>query len=262
VFGFTDHDAPLDALGMRFEPGAALQAGAVEKSLGLGVDTASAQAALSSDLITEDALARGLWDGAQVELFCVDWAAPDHVVRLFAGTLGEARRHGAAFEAELRGVQAKLQAPFGRVYSAQCDAAVGDARCGVDLADPAFRADGVVLAVISERAFRADGLSGFADGWFTYGRLRWADGGGADVAVHRASADTATLELAAPSRAPITPGAAFVVTAGCARTWTACGVKFANRVNFRGMPHMPGNDVIQTTPAAGDRMDGSSRWTP
>ena len=46
------------------------------------------------------------------------------------GWLGEVRRGAQAFEAELRGLQAALNVPVGRVFSRFCDADLGDARDG------------------------------------------------------------------------------------------------------------------------------------
>ncbi len=68
----------------------------MEKSLGLSVDTASIAGALSSQAITEDDLARGLWDGAQVDLYRVDWTDTAQRVHLFAGRIGEVRRGAQA----------------------------------------------------------------------------------------------------------------------------------------------------------------------
>jgi hypothetical protein len=39
-------------------------------------------------------------------------------------------------------------------------------------------------------------------------------------------------------------GDAFTVTAGCDKHFATCQAKFANAVNFRGFPHMPGNDFV------------------
>ena len=38
------------------------------------------------------------------------------------------------------------------------------------------------------------------------------------------------------------PGDTFRITAGCAKTFSACREKFANSLNFRGFPQMPGSD--------------------
>ena len=49
----------------------------------------------------------------------------------------------------------------GRTFQATCDAALGDARCGVDLEDPAFKGTGAVIDLLRDRAFTASGLGGF-----------------------------------------------------------------------------------------------------
>ncbi|MBC7767546.1 MAG: DUF2163 domain-containing protein [Phycisphaerales bacterium] len=259
AFAFTDHDRALPFEALTCEPMAGLVAGAIEKSLGLGVDTASVSGALSSVAITEEDLARGLWDGAQVDLFRVDWSDPSLRVHLFAGRIGEVRRGVSAFEAELRGLQAALNTPVGRVFSRFCDADLGDARCGKDVSTSAFRSEGVVSEVISNAAFRAVGLEGFAGDWFTRGRLSWDAGGEAEVSEHRIEADAVVIELLDAPGAVLASGAAFAIFAGCDKRFETCRAKFGNTPNFRGFPHMPGNDALQSGPVAGERLDGSSR---
>lgn len=258
---FTDHDRPLSFDDLVCEPTTGLRAGAIEKSLGLNVDTASIAGALSSDAITEHDLARGLWDGARVDVFRVDWSAPDLRVHLFAGRIGEVRRGARAFEAELRGLQAALNVPVGRVFSRFCDADVGDARCGVDLETSVFRGEGVVTDILSGGAFRADGLEAFAEGWFARGRLSWDAGGESEVAAHRLEAGDAVLELLDAPGVALEVGATFVVRAGCDKRLATCHAKFSNTENFRGFPHMPGNDAVQAGPVVGEPMDGSSRFS-
>ena len=67
----------------------------------------------------------------------------------------------------------------GRTFQGTCDAALGDARCGVDLEDPAFKGTGAVIDLLRDRAFTASGLGGFASGWFTFGTLDWTSGANA-----------------------------------------------------------------------------------
>lgn len=258
-FGFTDHDETLMLDGLACAPQSGLEAGAIEKSLGLAVDSASVAGALQHETITEDDLARGLWDGARVDLYRVDWTAPALKVHLFAGRIGEARRGAQAFEAELRGLQAPFNVPIGRVFARSCDADLGDARCGLDLATSAFTGEGAVVEILSARAFRASGLASYADGWFSKGSLVWALGGEAEISVHRAGAETHVLELVAPAGPALALGAAFAARAGCDKRFETCRAKFANTLNFRGHPHMPGNDAVQAGPAASGN-DGGSRW--
>jgi uncharacterized phage protein (TIGR02218 family) len=261
VFAFTDHDHPLAFDDFVCEPMAGVSAGAVEKSLGLGVDTASISGALNAEAITEDDLARGLWDGARIDLYRVDWSDPAPRVHLFAGRIGEVRRGVSAFEAELRGLQAALNVPVGRVFSRFCDADLGDARCGKDIENTTFRGEGVITEVLSASAFRADGLEAYAEGWFARGRLVWDAGGESEVAAHRLEGGDAVIELLDPPGAVLEPGAAFTVHAGCDKRFETCRAKFANTLNFRGFPHMPGNDAVQARPVAGEPLDGSSRFS-
>ncbi len=261
VFAFTDHDLPLTFDALVCEPMAGLGAGAVEKSLGLGVDTASIVGALSSEAVTEQDLALGLWDGARVDLHRVDWSDTSQRVHLFAGRIGEVRRGAQAFEAELRGLQAPLNVPVGRVFSRFCDVDLGDARCAKNVETSTFRGTGVVAELLAGGAFRADGLEAFAEAWFTRGRLVWSAGGENEVAAHRVEVGDAVLELLDPPGPALALTATFTIYAGCDKRFETCRAKFANSLNFRGFPHMPGNDAVQARPIAGELLDGSSRFS-
>jgi len=258
-FAFTDHDRPLMFDTLACEPG--LAGGAIEKSAGLGADSASVTGALSSEAIKEGDIARGLWDGARVDVFRIDWRDPGQRIHLFSGVIGEVRRGAVAFEAELRGLQARLNRNVGRVFSRFCDADVGDARCGVDMTGPVFAAEGVVAASGSIEGFTASGFGGFASGWFTRGRIAWEGGGESEIASHAREGALARFELMEQPGFAIAPGMGFVAYAGCDKRFETCRAKFANSANFRGFPHMPGNDAIQAGPLAGEALDGSSRFT-
>jgi uncharacterized phage protein (TIGR02218 family) len=49
--------------------------------------------------------------------------------------------------------------------------------------------------------------------------------------------------LEAPLRA-IAMSDTFTIRAGCDKRIATCGTKFANVVNFRGFPNIPGQDVV------------------
>ena len=54
-------------------------------------------------------------------------------------------------------------------------------------------------------------------------------------------------------------GRRITITAGCDKTYPTCKAKFANGVNFRGFPHIPGNKYVLAYPVSGDpNNDGSS----
>lgn len=259
VFGFTDHDGPLSFDGLTCEPGAGLSPGAMRAETGFAPARAAAFGALNSDAITAADLDNGLWDGAKVEIFRVDWSDPVLRFRAATGEIGAITRSETGFEAEVEGLTARLNRRIGRVFSRACDAELGDARCGVALADPAFAGSGSVLDVIDPHAVLVDGLGGYAAGWFGGGVLVWTGGanGGARQRVVRHQ--TGRLELERAPARPILVGDGFDITAGCDKRAQTCRSKFANFVNFRGHPHMPGNDVLLRHAASETDRDGGKR---
>ncbi len=260
--GFTDHDEAVAFDGMRFLPETALSASAAEAVTGMAAGNFEVAGALSSDAIAARDVARGLFDGAGLTRWRVNWAAPEQRVKLFEGTLGEITTEKGGFRAEALGPASALNRPLGRAYLGACDAALGDARCGVDLDGPGLRGAGVAQA-FDARGLRATGLEGFASGWFAHGALRWTTGANAgDIAAVRDDATSQgarMLTLARTPEAPVAEGDAFVATAGCDKRFATCAAKFGAAMNFRGFPHMPGDDWIAASPAPGAAHDGGSR---
>lgn len=97
--GFTDHDRDLTFDGTTFEASAGFTPTEMRQSVGLGVDNLEVEAALTSDRLTEDDLAAGLYDDARVEIFRVNWRNPEQRVLMRCGSLGEVSRSGALFRA-------------------------------------------------------------------------------------------------------------------------------------------------------------------
>jgi uncharacterized phage protein (TIGR02218 family) len=264
VQGFTDHDEAVVFDGVAYEAASGMTASEVQSSLGLAVDNLNVQGALSSAGIDEAALAAGLYDNAAIEIWRVNWAAPAQRVLMRKGTLGEVKRGAHGFAAEIRGLAQALNRPVGRAFGHSCDADLGDTRCTVDLDDAAFRGSGTVASAIDARRFAVTGLDGFASGWFAQGLLSWTsganDGRSMDVKRHAVSAAAVGIELWRPMSETVAPGDTFTIAAGCDKQFATCKAKFANQENFRGFPHMPGNDAVLSYPAHGDVLDGGSRY--
>jgi uncharacterized phage protein (TIGR02218 family) len=245
VLGFTDHDEPVAFDGVTFEAASGFAATEIQSSLGLAVDNLEVDSALSSDRIKPEDLKAGRYDDAAVEIWRVNWADTSQRVLMRAGNLGEVRRGELGFTAEVRGLAHRLGQAMGRTYQRMCDAELGDARCTVDLDDPAFKGAGTVMAVVDNRILTVSGLGSFETGWFAGGRLAWTSGANAgtaaEVRAHGAGA-SATLVLWQAAPLAIQAGDAFEVTAGCDKRFETCRDKFDNVANHRGFPHMPGND--------------------
>jgi hypothetical protein len=183
VLAFTDHDETLEFGGTVYLP--MQEGGEVPSRLGAQVDTGEVLGVLSADAIDEADIAAGLFDGAEVETWRVNWRAVNQRVRLRRSTIGEIVREDGLYRAELRSGQQALNRVRGRLYSPLCDAVLGDARCTVSHDHPDF------------------GL-------------------------------------------------------GCDRELGTCRDRFANVANFRGFPHIPGNDFVLRYPGQGEALDGGA----
>jgi uncharacterized phage protein (TIGR02218 family) len=256
VLGFTDHDADIVIDGVTCNAGTGLTASEVTTRLGLAVDGNEIFGALADEALTEADLAAGRYDAATVDTWLVDWSEPSLRVLLSVDTLGEVRRDGGAFTAELRSITDKLNLENGRLFTATCSADLGDARCTVALDNDTFRGFGAVGTLKGISVFAASGLDAFADGWFTAGHLIFTSGANADSAVevklHTNAGGAVTLTLWQAMAEPIAAGDTFIVKAGCDKRFNTCRARFDNGVNFRGFPHIPGNDFVVRYPRQGE----------
>ena len=258
--GFTDHDRDLAFAGVTYEAATGFSASEIKDSLGLSIDNLDVQSALSSMRLSEDDLAAGLYDDARVEIWRVNWADTSQRVLMRKGSLGEVTRAGAAFSAEVRGLAHYLNQPKGRVYQYTCDANLGDARCGVALA--AHTGTATIAAITNARTFTVSGLASFAADSFTRGLATFTSGANANQTIevrrHGVAASITTLELWHAPAKPIATGDTVTVSAGCDKHFTTCRDRFTNAANFRGFPHMPGNDIVTSSARSTDANDGSA----
>lgn len=264
ALGFTDHDRDLVFDGVSFEAQAGFTASDIDSSLGLAVDNLEASGALRSERLSEAKLKAGDFDNAEIEIWRVNWQAVSQRLLLRKGHLGEVSHGDLGFTAEVRGLSHLLNQPRGRLFQYGCDAVLGDARCGVDLEAAAFRGTGYVVEAEEDRRLIVQGLDGFANEWFARGTLEWTSGGNAgrlaEVKFHRKRASQTAIELWQAAGAPVAALDAFIARAGCDKQFATCKTKFANGINFRGFPHMPGDDFVLTYATRDDPAnDGGSR---
>jgi hypothetical protein len=184
VLGFTDHDRTLSFDGVDYAPMHGLDGGEAPARLGAQVDTGEVVGILHSAAITEADIAAGLYDGAEVETWRVNWRDVTQRLLQRRATIGEIVREDGQYRAELRSGQQALNQVRGRIYAVYCDAVLGDARCTVAHDHPNF------------------GL-------------------------------------------------------GCDRALATCRDRFGNVANFRGFPHIPGNDFVLRYPQAGSALNGA-----
>lgn len=247
ALGFTTHDRDLAIGGLVYRAAPGMLPSSIASSDGFDLDTLDVEGALTANAITAADLKAGRWDGAAVRVFMVDWEAPDgETFALARGELGEVSIRGDAFEAELRGPTAALDRPVVEQTSPECRARLGDKRCRVDLAARTRLAR--IVAVSDEDVIEVDVSAG--DDVWRYGRLRWLCG--LNSGLERAIMDStgATITLRDPPDFPPLAGELVELTEGCDRRLATCVSRFANAVNFRGEPHLPGMDLLTRYPGA------------
>lgn len=261
TFGFTDHDRPLAFEGITFLADSGMTAKALALTTGLSVDNTEAKGLLQSDVIAEDDIVAGHYDGAEVVNWLVRWDDVRARQVRFRGRIGEITRQSGQFQVELRGLSDLLNQPVGRSYLHSCAAVLGDKTCRFDTSDPAFSVRVPILAQQDQRVF-AFVADGFNDRWFEQGTFEVMTGAakGLKLAIKHDRLDGGRhrTTLWDAVRADIRVGDEVRLVAGCDKRAETCRVKFANLVNFQGFPDMPGDDWLMAVPRSDDAGEGGS----
>lgn len=241
----TSHDAPMLNDDVLHSSAPGMVPAAVTRRLGLDPHSAEVAGALSSEALEPSDLALGRWDAARVVLTAVDWAdqAPE-AIQLFAGKLGTISSRDNEFSAELRGAAARLDEPVCPATSAECRANFGDKQCRVDLAGRTIVAD-----IISTDGAQL-AIDTAVDDRYVLGRLRYLSGANGGIATVITSAAGTSVSVRDLPRAPIEPGCRVELREGCDKRLETCRDRFANAINFRGEPHLPGTDLLTRYPGA------------
>jgi len=264
VQGFTDHDDRIVFDGVTFATNGGLHLRGQEDRLGLHGSKSDVGGALLQFSIDEDALASGAYDGASVETWLVDWSDTNLRLLMNVEVMGEVRRADHIFSAELRSLAQVFEQETGRRFMKSCSADLGDVHCGVNLNHARYLMQAIIQSV-QDAAYVAVTLTGFADRWFTNGQMRVISGAqkGTICAIkaHRQDDDRAQIALWTPLSPALAVGDQIELRAGCDKSFATCGTKFSNRINFRGFPHIPGNDLLMSVASKEMVMDGGSLFS-
>lgn len=262
VLGFTDHDQPLIFADTSHEPAAGFAASDMPASLGLSVDTSDISGALVSSVLVEADLTAGLYDNARVEVWLVNWTTLEERLLLEVGSIGEITRMGSAFKAEIRSLSHTLDQERGRIISAICDADFADQRCGVDANNPLYSSQGTVKEVIGPRRLRVSGVGSVPVGYLARGSLKWSSGENlarrSEIRDDHDDGVGRILDLWDQPARLLAPGDHFDALAGCDKRFATCVNRYANASNFRGFPHLPGNDFAAGYARSGENNDGGA----
>jgi len=242
--GLTTHDRALQVGGMAYAAAPGLQPSAITWGQAGEAHAMEIAGALTPDGVREADLIDGLYEGATARCFFVDWEQPQAgTLELAAGTIGAVGCNDGMFALELLSPLSVLNAGAIERYAPTCRAALGDMRCRVDLA---LRTRAARVLGVAGAAVTTDDAAGGPD-TYRYGRARVLSGpaAGREVPVEGSGGGAVTLRAVLPG---LTAGAQIELREGCDKRFATCRDRFGNMANFRGEPHVPGNDGIARYP--------------
>ncbi|TSJ64123.1 DUF2163 domain-containing protein [Starkeya sp. 3C] len=245
VRGFTDHDQDIAYLGLNYVASTGFLPSAIKSGADLSVDNLDVDGFLDDDALKPEDLTAGRFDGARIDIMLVNWAnlAQGHVL-LRRGWLGEVKRADQRFSAEVRGIANRLQQTSGQLYSRLCRTDLGSAECTVDLVPLTDTL--TISAVASGDTFTVP--TARSSGFYTFGICTFLTGANAGAATEILSQIGQSVTLFTPMSRLIATGDQVRLVAGCDKTIETCHSRFSNVLNFRGEPHIPGNDKVFSYP--------------
>lgn len=247
TLGFTTHDRDIAIKGVMLRASPGMLPTSIVETVDLETDGLEVSGALTSTEIRVDDLAAGRWDAARLEIFLFDWSDPAADVRILtAGELGAVSHSGVSFEAELLGLTRLLDRPVVPQTSPSCRASFCDAACGLN--SLRFRHVRSVASANAEYVSLTTPVPAFD---LAYGTARYLDGLNTGLITDVVTNGVDGLTLACTPRFPLDVGARIEIFEGCDKRLETCSERFGNATNFRGEPHLPGNDLLTRYPGAG-----------
>jgi uncharacterized phage protein (TIGR02218 family) len=241
----TSHDEAISFGTTSFDAAPGMLPAAIQRKGGLEPNGGEIAGAITSGALDDGDLALGRWDGARVKMSAVDWQEIGAgEVALLRGELGEVRLEQGEFKAELRGAAARLEAAICPETSPECRAELGDKKCRVDLAGRSM------LATVVEVDGRNLVLDQTVSADFLWGKARFLTGANCGLVTVVVGIEGTSIELRDTARAAIEIGDRIELRHGCDKSFATCSSRFANSANFRGEPHLPGNDLLTRYPGA------------
>ncbi|MFC0677531.1 DUF2163 domain-containing protein [Lysobacter korlensis] len=266
VLGFTSLDADLtfnDGAGpVLYRADNGFRADRMQATADLAVDNTDLHGWVADTGITEQQIRAGLFDYARIRIYRVNYLdlAAGHEI-IATGTAGETKFSGSKWSLEFRSLTQQLKQPISKLYSRTCRAKFGSQPVGTAGEQPTERHPcrkawtwiaGTVTAVNAtepDRLFTDTGLTQ-AQHHFVPGVVEWVTGqnAGAQMEVDAFAAGAVTLTL--PLAYPIAAGDTFRIRQDCDKTFSMCGARHANTLNFRGEHLIPNDGGQSMVPGA------------
>jgi uncharacterized phage protein (TIGR02218 family) len=244
VLGFTTHDADLTRGGLIYRAAPGMDPSAIRLTDDLDGEDMEVKGAITHGALSARELMAGRYDGALIEISVVDWAnAAEPAIVIASGRLAGLSRQAGRFTAEISLRPPGLDRGVGVATSPTCRARLGDKACGVDLGERTQR-----VTIQSSAGADLTVMETLSPALYSFGELRWIDGAYAGQRSSIIDQQGQMISLSdSPASAPI-PGTRAILTQGCDKRIDTCRSRFANAINFRGEPYLPGMDLLTRYP--------------
>jgi uncharacterized phage protein (TIGR02218 family) len=229
---FTDYIEDLLIEGVLYKANSGFSKSAIVSNSNFNIDNLEIEAILDEENITENDLMSGVYDMAQIEIFLVNYLAPNMgKIILKTGYLSGVTLKQGRFSVEIMGLAHKLMSNISAVFSNHCRANLGDEFCKYK---PSV-IDGVISRVASNNSWIDDSLNQ-ANGYFNYGFVKFKTGKnmGKSFEVKDFLEKKIITCLNLPYK--IEEGQQYQIMVGCDKSFSSCVNKFNNAINFRGEP--------------------------
>jgi uncharacterized phage protein (TIGR02218 family) len=222
---------------------------AVSQEATVAVANSEVNGTMAAESVDEEDLFAGLWDGAFVTVFEVNFRDLSMgILSLQSGNIGDVKAGRTAFTAEVRGLTQSLQNVVGRVFTKGCQWVFGsigttyDPACNKALGP--LTVTGSLTSVTSLRAF-ADSTRAEVSDYFGAGVITFTSGENENVSTEIYSFASGAFVLHLPLPYNPAVGDTYSLTPGCRKRFDEdCVAKWSNGNNFGGFPLVPGSDKV------------------
>ncbi|AKQ41211.1 hypothetical protein CP97_02870 [Aurantiacibacter atlanticus] len=246
ALGFTSHDRDLVFANFTYRAAPGMIPSAIRRTAGLSSDAVEVEGVLAHDSISAADLEAGKYVGARIAIGLIDWETHDRAT-LFQGELGNISQEDGAFEAELRSAKASLDIDVVPRTSPTCRAEFCGTGCGIS---PARFTHLLRVESLDMETGSVSFIGAPADAAMHGGSVKWVDGPLAGITMQIIEAEGTLLYLDQSLSDGIAQGDLAILREGCDHTMSTCSSRFGNAVNFRGEPHLPGNDLLARYPVS------------
>jgi len=234
VIRLTDHDKDVTFQGNTHSSTSGFSISTLEATENVVPANADLSVLLTTNVIEEPDIVRGVLDGATVKIWLVNYLTPANYMSLPGGILSKVESDNSSHAVfELLSLESMLNQNVGRVCTPICDADVGDARCGVNLTS--HTVTGTITSVTSNSIF-TDSSRAESDDHFNRGKLTWTFGNNAGLEYEVKDFGSGRFEIIGVCPEDVQVGDTYSVYRGCDGLKSTCRDVFNNLVNHRGFP--------------------------